>query len=300
MTAQAVRNWTLVVVACALVVAGRGIPALAHASSDGERTVILTALGKDGEPIRDLKAEDFTIAEDGAVREVASAAVATAPMFIDVLVDTSKPALGAADPIHDLRTGLADFVKIVQGASPESQIALGEFAGVSIQTVNFTTKTADLTKVIARLSTSQRSSSVLLEALLDAAKDISKKPSTRRVIVTVNFDTPEASAVDGNSVVSAVKRSGASYWPISVGTSGGAPGRDMIVEMLPAVTGGMLVTAVSANTVDNKLKALADALTSQYMLTYRNSSGAQLTSIQAGAKGAAKVVVSLPAPPVAK
>jgi hypothetical protein len=276
------------------------MPALAHAAPDGERTVILTALGKDGEPIRDLKAEDFTIAEDGAVRQVASAAVATAPMFIDVLVDTSKPALGAADPIHDLRAGLADFVKTVQGASPETQIALGEFAGVSIQTVNFTAKTADLTKVISRLSTSQRSSSVLLEALIDAAKDIGKKPSTRRVIVTVNFDTPEASAVNGNSVLQEVKKSGAAYWPISVGTSGGAPGRDMIVETLPAMTGGMLSIAVTATSVGAKLKALADALTSQYMLTYRNSSGASLTSIQASAKGAAKVVVGMPAAVVVK
>ena len=62
----------------------------------------------------------------------------------------------------------------------------------------------------------------------------------------------------------------------------------------------MLSTALSATSVDTKLKALADALTSQYTVTYRDSSGAALTSIQANAKGAAKVVVGVPAAVVVK
>lgn len=272
-----------------------------------ERSILVTALDSTGAPIRDLSAADFAVREDGEPRVVTDAQPAAEPLSIAVLIDTAQPPMGAASPVRDLRVGLEAFVTTIHGASPESRIALFELAGAAVRTVNFTTKTADLTRSIRRLFPSQRTGAVLLEGIVDAAKDLGEAPTPRRAIVTLTFASPEASQVQPRTVAQAAEKSGAAVWAISIqgtqdaatatsGTQGAdplGPVREVILENLPPATGGERLTALTATALEPLLKRVAHALLSQYVVTYTRPDGAAAPrAVQPAARGAAKVLMS--------
>jgi VWFA-related protein len=271
-----------------------------------ERAVLVTVLDDAGAPIKDLKTSEFLVREDGKDREIVDARAATEPLFVAMLIDTAQPPAGVQAPTREMRSGLLSFVNAIQGGNAEAQLALMEYAGAAVMSVNFTTKTADLEKSIQRLFPSQRSSSVLLEALIDASRALAKKPSPRRAIVSINFMSPEASGVEPKRVADEVLKSGAALWAISIhGTETAsafqtgnqaannqmAPSREIVLANVPAMTGGLRLTAVSATALESLLKRVADGLLAQYVVTYkRPAADAPPKLIQATATRGAKIL----------
>ncbi|MEZ5320304.1 MAG: hypothetical protein R2752_23075 [Vicinamibacterales bacterium] len=271
------------------------------------KSVLLTALDGSGAPVRGLGPTDFMLREDGQDREVAEVTPATDPQYVLVLIDTAQPPMGQQAPVRDMRLGLTTFVQRIQAANPASQIALMEIGGAAVTTVKFTAKAEDLEKSINRLFPSQRSETVLLEGLMDAAKDMGKAKGPRRAIVSLTFASREGSRIQPRDVAMAVQQAGASYWAISVQASADAatamsglqnademgPAREAILENLPPATGGQRITAVSATGLESIFGRVADALTAQYVVTYARPDGAGMPqAIQARAKGASTVLMA--------
>jgi hypothetical protein len=128
----------------------------------------------------------------------------------------------------------------------------------------------------------KQSGGVLLEALVDASKELAKKAGHRRVIVSVSFNSPEVSAIEPKLVAEAVAKAGGSFWAISIQSNatasttsqGGTPTREVILDNVTARTGGRRLTGVSAAALETQLKSIADALLSQYEVTYVRPAGA--------------------------
>ena len=295
------------VVACVLILTG-SVLAEGRPANRAERSIFLTALDKDNAPIRGLQAADFVVREDGEKREIVSVAAPVDPLFVSLLVDTSQPPIGVASPVQDLRKSLLTFVSTVHGASADAQIALIEFAGAAVTTVNFTKDTAALEKQIKRVFPSQRSSGVMLEAFMEASKALGKRVSPRRAIVSLNFASVEASTLAPKNVADEIRKSGATVWAVSVlGASeasafqAGAnaldnklsPTRELILNVSTDATGGMRLTAVSPTALEGMMKKIADCLTSQYVVTYAQPAGTpRQTQITPSARGAAKVLMA--------
>jgi len=277
---------------CVLLVAGASVAA--GTSGFVEKSILVTVLGKDGVPIRDLAVGEFSVTEDGARREVTAAALATDPLFVSVLIDTSKPQQGDVDPVRDLRASLATFVKTIHATSPTAEIALTTVGGAGVLIQDFTTQAVELERVTSRLVSDQRSMAVVLEALIDAARGLRDKPSPRRAIVTLDFASREASTVQPTTVIEEVFKSGASVWAVSVhGSMGGtAPRRDTTIDHLTKNTGGVRATALLPSALDSTLKNLALALTSQYVVTYTRPDGPAPRSIVPAAKRGSKVLMA--------
>lgn len=255
-----------------------------------DKSILVTVLDQSGAPITDLTAADFVVREDGAAREVTAATINPEPLSVALLVDTTPPTVGVTPPTRELRAAMTTFVNTLHSAGAESQIAIMDIAGAAVMNVRFTTRTEDLEKYISRLFPSQQTGAVLLEGLVDASKQLGRRPGRRKAIVSLTFNSPENSSIPPKNVLSAVRDAHASYWAISIQSQGDAgatsamstPARELILENLPRQTGGVRLTALSAAALESMLKSIADALSAQYLITYkRPDDAAPVKAIQA-------------------
>jgi hypothetical protein len=264
------------------------------AARPAQKAALVTVVADGGKPIRDLKAADFVVKEDGAKREVVDARLADDPLSIVLLLDTTQPSLGAAPPTQDLRASAAAFVKAIHAVTPDAQIALEEFAGASVTTVEFTSQTADLEKAIARLYPNQQAIAVLLEGLVDAAKKLAKRPAPRRAIVTIDFNSPEGSADRTvKEAVNTVHDAGATLWAVSVrGTAQTTPNREEVLNKVTKANGGMRFSSVDPSGLEALMKTVAATLTSQYIVTFARPGEGAVKATTFETVGGPKVLLS--------
>ena len=252
-----------------LLMAGR-LPAARQV----ERVALVTVVAEAGTPIRDLAAADFVVKEDGRKREVTAARLAPDPLNVALMLDVAQPPRGAALPAKELRTAAATFVKTIHGVNPDAQISLWLVASAPIVTVDFTNKTADLTNAIELLFPNQQSGAVMLEAVNAAGKQLAEKRTSRRAIVTVDFNSPEGS-VDGmlQKAADSVTNSGATLWSASIRPGPGtSQNREELLDRMTKVSGGRRFSGSDAMAIDSMLKKIAASLTSQYLVTFTSPS----------------------------
>lgn len=274
---------------------------LAPAASQVQKTLLVTVLDQSGAPVKDVAPADLAVREDESMREVVSVKPATDPMTIAILVDNTKPTMGKNAPTQELRAALNTFVKTIQTASPESQIGIWEFAGAGVMTQKPTVKTDELAKKINRMFPAQQPGGVMLEALVDASKELSKKGiGPRRVILSVSFNSPEVSEVDPREVAMTMRKAGVTYWALTIGgngdsstqSGGGTASRELIMNNVTQASGGMRLTGVTAISLEAQAKTIADALLSQYLVTYARPEGSPATDIRAASKKGHKTLTS--------
>ena len=270
--------------------------------AQSQKSIIVTVVDDSGAPVKGVTPADLVVQEDASTREVVDVKPAAEPMTIALLVDNTKPTMGKEAPTRELRAGLTAFVGAVQAASPESAIGIWEFAGAGVMTQKPTVKAEDLTKKINRMFPSQQSGGVMLEALVDASKELSKKGlGPRRVIVSVSFNSPEVSTIEPREVAIAMRKAGVNYWAVAIesnqdattSSQGSTPARELIINNVTAASGGMRVGGVTATSLESQMKRLAEAITSQYIVTYARPDGAPApTAIQAVSKKGMKALTA--------
>jgi hypothetical protein len=262
----------LVAVIAALVVCGTA----AEQGAD-QKLIYVTVADQNSKPVAGLTAADIAVREDGVVREVATVTAATDPGFFILTVDTSTGSSSARDierNVSDLRNGASAFMRQVLTAQPQAQVSLWEHAGAAIQIRNFTSKIEDLEKDAKRLAY-KADPSVLLEAYSDGARELQRKQTTRRVLVSFTFDSsPEGSTMPAGDVLTNVRRSGAQVWGVTLRDRPPAsPNRDNVINAATKLTGGARLTINTVAAIEPTMKQIADLILNQYAVTYSRPSG---------------------------
>jgi hypothetical protein len=285
--------------ACALAASLPRAGAAAAAGQGASKTVFAGALDSTGAPIVDLTKADWGVREDGVDRPLVNVTRATDPLQVMLLVDTSHL---VERSIADLRRSLTAFVQTLRAGGGEAAISLVGFGGTSQMLVDFGKPPADLDRAVSRVFADSVSSSVLLETLLDSAKTLSKRPSPRRAIVSVNYDSaPEGGNLAPQVPADAVLAARASYWAVTyrdAQSSGNVPRRDVLLTNLTVQSGGVHVRVNTAMAIEPNLKRIAEVLLAQYAVTYTRPDGPmpKLLQMAVARPGAQMLVPRIPPP----
>ena len=82
----------IVALVCAVALTGLGIRTNAQNRETRERTLFVSAVDKDGEPVSGLGPDAFIVREDGVRREILRVTPATEPIDVALLIDNSTAA----------------------------------------------------------------------------------------------------------------------------------------------------------------------------------------------------------------
>ena len=279
MTARVIRRWALLV---SPVLAVAAMPnAAARSAPAADKSIFVSALDASGKPVKDLIVGDFRLREDGTDREIVAVKPATDPLQIVVLADSTTE---ADKLIRDVRVSLTAFVKQVHSTSPDAAISLMEFGQAAVTMVPYVTDDVALQGGITKLVGRPGAASVLLEAIIEAGNSLAKRPSARRAIVSLNVEpTNEQSREEPKKINESLRKSLAQLWAVSVqspNTSLKNPTRDVVLNAVTRNSGGSREFINAPSALESVLVRYADALTSQYEVTYkRPGSSAQVVQV---------------------
>ena len=298
MTIHPFRRRALVPLAGLLGLALLAMPAL-NATEQDEKTIFLSVVDKDGKSVTDLTTPEVAILEDpGGEREVINVKKSTQPLAIVMLADTTKEAggtgmmssqtsqTGAAELIRDIRVSVAAFMKDIVTANPGSQMMLMEFGQAAVPITKMTSDLAELEKGVTRLFPKPGAASVLLEAIIEASKELSKTKTPRRAIVALNIEPGDEHArQNSRQLHEGLVKAHSTIWAVSlqVGTNKNQT-RGLVLEKLTGDHGGRREFIQSQSALELVMKSFADNLLNQYEVTYRRPAGAKPQIVRVGVR----------------
>jgi VWFA-related protein len=260
------------VVAAAVCAAGlwANDPAVLQAQAR-EKTIYVSVLDKDKKPIKTLQPEDITIREDNAAREILRIVPATDPMQIALLVDNSQ---AATQRIQRMRDALTAFVnKVATGTHEISIVTMADRATLLLDS-NKDAKTI-VNKGVNRLFAQPGSGMYLLDSIAQTTKGFQKKESPRPVIVAILTEGVEFSTDHYETVIDALKNSGAAFYALVL-TEGPEANpaqdeirnRNIVLDRGTKETGGRRETLITEMALQDNLLSIADELLTQFKVTY--------------------------------
>ena len=251
------------------------------------RIVYFSATDGKGTPVTDLTTADITVKDDGKAREVLSVERAAGPLSVALLIDDNG--YGA----NDVRNGVAAFAHRLRGVA---EISMVTTAGQNVTRVDYTTDLEAQIGVVRQLYVRPApAGGHLLEAIHDASSSVAARPSLRRAIVALAFESPEFSTLRQDRVLDALRQSGASLSVIAVGkpvsnSSAASPGldenmnRNKVLGDGPKQSGGRHEEMVVTAGIPKAMQLVADDLLHQYAVSY---------SLPAGVKPSGKISVAV-------
>jgi VWFA-related protein len=279
----------------ALMAVGLLPGASARPEAAADKVIYASVVDDSGKPVKDLTKADFALREDGEDRQITDVKLATDPLFVQLVADTST---AASEFTQDVRATMNAFVKQVLTGSPNAQISLMEFGQAAVTMVPYTGDESTLAKGINKLIGKPNSGSVLSEALVEANRQLAKAATLRRAIVSLNMEpSTEGSREEPKQLIDAFRKSTAQLWALSLqkGPARNAQ-HDVLLNNLAQYSGGQREIVVGQSSMVSWFTRYADALTSQYQITYtRPGKSAQV--VQVGlARGGVKLHASGYAP----
>jgi hypothetical protein len=268
------------------------VPALAGFQDKGgvKKSLFVSVLDDQGRPVRQFTANDVAIREDGQDRAIAEVKLASQPISVAVLLDSSQGARvndlsgSPEEYVRDLRLAVQAFATQLFTLSPEAKVSLMTFGQAAVTTVPYTSDLLKFKEGVNTFTSQPGIPTVLMEALAQANKDLGAMPTTRRAIVSLNLEpADEQSREDPAALKEAFRKSGAQLWAVSVqrGSLKNSK-RDVVLNDFAKMSGGQRDFLVGISAVADTLRAYANALAMQYEVVYLRPENAKPKVIQVG------------------
>jgi VWFA-related protein len=242
---------------------------LAQAASGGAeaetRSVLLSVTDDKGVAIEGLAREDVALVENGVARDIGAFALDRRPLTVAFLLDTSEAVRSS------YRLYILEAVRsFLAGLPAGSQFALWTVGERPTKRLDYADDLKALDQSLKRVVPA--GGSTLLDALLEATKDLRKKEGERSAVVVVTATGPEFSNTYREHVVKEAYTPDTTF--LSVVIEEGATtlenrtNYDFVLEGLAKRSGGVHETTLSAMGLSRELDRLLALLRGQYRLTY--------------------------------
>jgi Ca-activated chloride channel family protein len=254
--------------AMALLLVALLLPANAVWAQTEERTVYASVVDKNDVPVPGLNAGAFIVRENDVAREVLRASVASEPLQIALLVDTSQ---AIDNHILDIRTGLQAFFKQMAG---KHEIALIGFGERPMVLVDYTRDPARLAKGLGSIFARQGSGMYSLEAIVEASDALRRRKAMRPHIIVFAARGPEFSELHNSTVLDALQESRATLHTLMLNRTGVAVNDREEQELQLTVangtkmSGGRREDLLTPMSLGDRLVSLGTELQNQYAITY--------------------------------
>lgn len=258
--------------AIGLLILAMLLPANPARAQTTERTIYVSVVDKNDAPVTGLASNEFVVREDDTAREVLRVSPATEPMHIALLVDTSQ---AMEEHILDVRTALRSFFKQMGGKHDIALIGLGERPTVLL---DYTRDAGRLEKAVGSVFSRSGSGTYILDGIVESSNGLRRRKATRPHIIVYAARGPEFSERYHQSVVDALRESGATLHTLTLNRPGAAMSSREEQELAKAIADGTRVTGgrrddlLTPMALSDRLKSLADELENQFQVVYARPS----------------------------
>ncbi len=229
------------------------------------RTITLTVTDEKGAAVTGLAREDAALLENGVARDIVSLTLDRRPLTVAFLLDTSE-AMRNAYRLHVVEA----VTGFLSGLPEGSSFALWTVGERPTKRVDFTDDVKVVDQALKRVVPA--GGSTLLDALLEATKDLRKKEGERSAVVVVSAVGPEFSSTYRERVVEKAPSPDTTFLSVLLeeGTTDteNRSNYDFVLDGLARKSGGLHATTLSPMGLGKELQGLLASLKGQYRLTY--------------------------------
>jgi Ca-activated chloride channel homolog len=229
-----------------------------------------------GKFVEGLRCSDFKVLEDGREQTICGGAEGVGfsaeetPFAAAVLLDTS----GSMEQRMTLaRAAAAHFLDLLR---PDDVAAVYRFDSKIEQLQEFTSS-RDLAPLAFGLRA--QGMTMLNDAVLRAAQDLSQRPEKRRAIIVLSDGGENFSRASSGKALERALTSGATLYTVDMSATDGAATRDpqgsAVLRNFAAKTGGRYVPTPGGPGLREAFASISEELGKQYTITYRSSNRAR-------------------------
>lgn len=236
-------------------------------------TAYVSVADSTGNPIKDLTADDFTLAEDSQQVTILSADLAPdAPINLVLLLDTSGSMSGSG--IEAAKSAASNFIA---GLGNDDRVALVTFDDETTTRIDFTTDHRAARDELELVDATRGAGTCLYDAAYQAVQMIATVPSGRRAVVLFTDGVDEKSGGGACSIHTAddvirlATESGTRTPLYTLGMGSKVDQKNL--QLLAQDTGGRFFFSPGASQLDAIFIRLSDTLRSQYAIKYQSTAG---------------------------
>jgi Ca-activated chloride channel family protein len=216
-----------------------------------------------GTAVGGLKEKQFTVLEDGVEQKIASFSAEDTPFAAVILIDTS----GSMEERVSLARSAA--IEFLYGLRGDDYAEIYNFDSKVKQVQDFSNQ-RDLRDAFYRLEAS--GTTVLNDAIYQAAADLSKRPEKRRAILVLSDGADTASRKSFDKALKAALAANATIYTVDMSPVDKGPGAQNsglgALKDFAQKTGGQFVATPGGVAMRAAFKRICEELGQQYTLSY--------------------------------